>query len=134
MQHFGRRPPFYDKTSQTWYEADDRRRGALLETDAGQLTSWFCRLLRAYVLATGGCYHSADARPDSTVLQVKIRVVKVYWRLQVANQVESFLASKIPGAICGGRSRPWASLRLSFNNMRKKEIMNLWGVVGSIYP
>ena len=89
VQHFGRRPPFYDKTSQTWYEADDRRRGALLETDAGQLTSWFCRLLRAYVLATGGCYHSADARPDSTVLQVKMRVVNVYWPLQVANQVES---------------------------------------------
>ena len=111
VQEFGRRPPFYDRTSQTWYEADDRQRGELIVVDAGQLTSWFCRLLRAYVLATGGSYHSADARPDSTVLQVKMRVVKVYWPLDVASQVESFLACKIPGAVCRGQSRAWASLR-----------------------
>ena len=105
VQTFGRRPPMYDKASQTWYEADDPQQGALIETEAEQLTSWFCRLLRAYVLATGGSYRSADARPDSTVLQVKMRVMKVHWPLHVASQVESFLASKIPGAIWEGRSR-----------------------------
>ena len=95
----------YDKASKTWFEPDDRPRGALLDTDAAQLSHWVGRLVRAYVLASGGMYASTDARHESSVLQVKMP-------LRTAAAVEEFLAARVPGAVCGGRSRSWAAIRL----------------------
>ena len=37
-----------------------------------------------------------DARPESAVLQVKLRVVKLHWPIQVAESVDAYLAAKLP--------------------------------------
>ena len=107
----GRRPPFFDEAAQLWYEPDTRIHGGLLSVHAAKLTHWFGRLLKAYVESTGGRYMSMDLRPDSTVLQVKLRCVAVPWPAPIASMVEAFLSSRLPGSVCGGRSRSWAHLR-----------------------
>ena len=107
----GRRPPFFDSASRTWYEPDDRVRGHLITVEARKLTTWFGRSLRAFVTATGGNYHSEDIRPDSAALQIKLRSIPCQLEPCAYQRVEQLLARSLPGEVCSGRSTAWASIR-----------------------
>ena len=107
----GRRPPFFDSASRTWYEPDDRVRGHLITVEARKLATWFGRSLRAFVIATGGNYHSEDIRPDSAALQIKLRSIPCQLETCACQRVEELLARRLPGGVCSGRSTTWASIR-----------------------
>ena len=107
----GRRPPFFDSASRTWYEPDDRVRGHLITVEARKLATWFGRSLRAFVIATGGNYHSEDIRPDSAALQIKLRSIPCQLEPCACQRVEELLARRLPGGVCSGRSTTWASIR-----------------------
>ena len=114
-------PSFSSSAVTFWLQADDRislmrllRCG--LNLTQGSMATWWPRTLPRSRTGSAECSEPLLKPQEDTfssvVLQVKFKSVAIRWPESEASKVEAYVGGKLPGAVCGGRSRSWAQLRL----------------------
>ena len=105
-------PPWFDARTKRWQSLGQMVRPEVVRPQVGVLSAAFCRHLRECVQAQGGVWSTADRRPYSSALQIKVRSLACRFPLSQLEAVDARLIRLLPGGVCGGRSISWKSLRL----------------------
>ena len=101
-------PPWYDPRTRRWTRIGQFTRPEIARPHVGVLTAAFCRHLRECVVAQGGVWLTADRRPHSSALQIKVRTVPTvanpfHWSPSMRSSFGGFLEVSVADAPLLGR-------------------------------